>query len=92
LSGAALLWLASEGARLVAAATTVISRTPRHKLCIVSCAGGEHSKLWDRFMPMVESYARAEGCDLVRAMGRKGWARVLQGYAQPWIVLDKRII
>ena len=89
MSGMALLWLAWDGKKLIAAATTAINKTPRHKICIVTSAGGIHSKLWKEFMPMVEKYARDECCERVRAMGRKGWAKVLNGYEQPWIVLDK---
>jgi hypothetical protein len=91
LCGLALLWLATDDGKLIAAATTAINQTPRHKICLVTSAGGVHSTLWDQFMPMVESYAKAEGCELVRAAGRAGWARVLTGYRQPWIVLDKRL-
>lgn len=91
IAGTALLWLASEGPKIIAAATTIVNKTPRHKVCIVHSAGGLHSRLWDQFMPMVENYARKEGCSRVRVAGREGWARVLMGYAQPWIVLDKVI-
>jgi hypothetical protein len=91
MSAMALLWLACKGAKIIAAATTAIVKTPRHKICIVTCAGGRRSRLWDQFMPIVEKYAGDEGCALVRVMGRDGWARVLSGYEQPWIVLDKRI-
>jgi len=92
MSAMALLWLAWDGKKLIAAATTAINKTPRHKTCIVTSAGGIHSKLWDQFMPMVEKYAKDEGCERVRAVGRKGWAGVLSGYKQPWIVLDKVLV
>lgn len=89
LSGLSFLWIAWDGWKVVAAATTGLVTTPRHKICIVTSAGGINSMLWDQFMPMVEKYAKDEGCDLVRAMGRKGWAKMLSSYEQPWIVLDK---
>ncbi len=89
MSGMALLWLAWDGKKLIAAATTSLVKTPRYKMCIVTSAGGVGSKLWNEFMPMVERYARDEGCGRVRAMGRQGWAKVLTGYEQPWVVLDK---
>lgn len=91
LSGASFLWVAWDG-KIIAAATTVLLKTPRHKICLVTSAGGIGTKLWGQFMPMVEKYAVKEGCDLVRIVGRKGWVRVLRGYEQPWIVLEKRII
>lgn len=91
LSGLSFLWIAWDGSKITAAITTALIQTPRHKICIVTSAGGVDRGLWEQFMPKVESYAKAEGCDLVRAMGRKGWARVLTDYEQPWIVLDKRV-
>lgn len=90
-SGSALLWVAWDGWKVVAAATTTLLETPRHRLCLVTAAAGVHTKLWDQFMPMVERYARDEDCDTVRVAGRPGWARVLRGYRAPWVVLDKRI-
>lgn len=91
LSGVAFLWVAWDGWQIVAAVTTALDKTPRHKMCVVTSAGGVGARLADQFMPMIEQYARAEACDLVRVMGRKGWAKILNGYEQPWIVLDKRL-
>jgi hypothetical protein len=92
LSGISFLWVAWDGNKILAAATTVLVKTPRYKMCIVTSAGGVGSKLWNEFMPLVEQYARDEGCERVRAMGRQGWAKVLSGYEQPWIVLDKVLV
>lgn len=91
LSGLSFLWVAWDGNKIVAAITTGLVKTPRHKICIVTSAGGVNPRLADQFMPMIEKYAKDEGCDLVRAAGRRGWIKMLPDYEQPWIVLDKRL-
>ena len=37
-------------------------------------------KLWLHLLDGIEAFARAEGCDAMRIIGRKGWARVLKDY------------
>jgi hypothetical protein len=91
VSGLQLLWLAMDGFEIVACATTALSQTPSKKLCTIVVASGVNTKLWDSFMPMVERYARAEGCSNLRLSGRDGWKRVLKDFRQPWIVLDKEL-
>lgn len=90
LSGMALLWVAWSNRAIVAAAVTELLVMPRHKVCIVA-AGAGNGKAGPEFLRQVECYARAEGCQLVRVMGRRGWQRRLKDYRQPWIVLEKRI-
>lgn len=91
VSGAMLLWVAWSEGRIIAAVATELVRTPRHKLCVIACCGGEAISRWLHFIGLIEAYAKAEQCDVVRVMGRRGWERMLPGYAQPWIVLDKNL-
>lgn len=91
LAGLQLLWVGWNGAKFVAAATTSICHAPARKFCMITAGFSESEKLWDRFIPMVETYARSEGCMSLRIEGRKGWARVLKGFRQPWVVLDKEL-
>jgi hypothetical protein len=44
---------------------------------------------WLPLLEGIESYARASGCAAVRIMGRRGWARVLDGYRTKRIILEK---
>jgi hypothetical protein len=84
-----LLWIASNGAAIVAAATTELCLVPAGKICSITAAAGVNTRLWDQFMPMVERYARAEGCSSLRVSGRPGWKRVLRDFDEPWITLNK---
>ena len=44
---------------------------------------------WIRLLEGIENFARAEGCEATRIIGRKGWARVLTSYQTKRIVLEK---
>jgi hypothetical protein len=44
---------------------------------------------WIRLLEGIEDFARAEGCEATRIMGRRGWARVLTSYQTKRIVLEK---
>lgn len=92
IAGLQLIWIASDGAAIVAAALTALSVTPARKLCTITLAFGVNTRLWDTFMPMVEAYAKAEGCTALRIHGREGWKRVLKGFSEPWIVLNKELV
>jgi len=89
LSGAQLLWVAWDGFEPIGAVTSALYQTPRRKICSVVVGFGEAKDLPNLFFPLIEAYARAEGCSNLRLSGREGWARVLKDFRQPWIVLDK---
>ena len=85
----ALLWLAVVGeetdAAIEAAAATILHQIDSGigKVCIITvCGGGEHDERW---LPLIDQASRPtrsdEGCARVRIYGRKGWLRVLEGYA-----------
>ena len=44
---------------------------------------------WIGLLERIEEFARAEGCEATRIIGRKGWARVLTSYQTKRIVLEK---
>jgi hypothetical protein len=44
---------------------------------------------WLRLLEGIEDFARAEGCEATRIIGRRGWARVLTSYQTKRIVLEK---
>lgn len=86
-----LLWVAWADGRVIAAVTTELVCVPRGKLCVITCGGGEAMRRWLKFLRQIERYAKAEGCNSLRVMGRKGWEKMLPGYVQPFIVLDKAL-
>jgi hypothetical protein len=95
LAGQALLWLALSGTRddvkIDAVATTRLELTDAGKVCVITACEGKDMARWLPLIRGIEDYARAEGCRCVRIFGRKGWLRVLVGYRQTHVVIDKAL-
>jgi hypothetical protein len=91
LAGRSLLWIAWNGCAVEAAAATILINSEAGKVCIITVCGGSDMKRWLPFIGQIESYARREGCARVRIYGRKGWLRMLAGYAQKHIIMDKEL-
>jgi hypothetical protein len=90
LDGTSLLWIAWNDGGIEAAASTSLQQTDAGKVCVITaCAGAEMTR-WVPLIRDIEAYAQAEGCHCVRIFGRKGWARVLDGYKQTYAIIDKR--
>jgi hypothetical protein len=90
LSGRALLWVIS-GEKIECAGVTEIHRTQHSKVCFIRAFGGKHHKKWKHLLSGIEEFARAEDCDVVRWIGRKGWARILPEYRVAGVVMERRI-
>ena len=60
------------------------------KRCVLVALGGEHMSEWLQYLPLVEDWARDEGCQEVHIYGRIGWAR-LTGYDVHWTKLAKEL-
>lgn len=91
LSGLQVLWLAHGDNRIEAAAVTQLVSVDNRKICIIVACGGRKRDGWLHHIAGLEEYAKAEGCSVTRIIGRKGWERVLDGYALRSVVLDKAI-
>ncbi|WP_375413093.1 hypothetical protein [uncultured Bradyrhizobium sp.] len=88
LSGDQLLWLAISDHIEAAATTQLIKTTGKPVLVIVAVSGSQR----DRWLPLksrIESYAKAEGCSVVRSYARKGWERALKDYRVQSVILEK---
>ena len=91
LAGNALLWLAYEGTKVLAAAASKVWKSPKYKICSVLAVGGHDLSEWKDCLMAIEQYAKLEGCEFIRLSGREGWKRIFTDYEQPWIVLEKRL-
>ena len=89
--GAALLWLAWDGKRIVAAAATELACVNGEKLCTILACGGAGFARFGHLIGGLERYARAEGCVRIRICGRKGWVRVLPDYAIRRVIIEKNL-
>lgn len=95
LDGRALLWLAlseSQGEVVIdAVATTRLEATDAAKICVIVACEGRYRRRWLPLIEGIEAYARAERCSRVRIFGRKGWHRVLNGYAMTRVIIEKEM-
>jgi hypothetical protein len=89
LVGSSLLWIAWNGSAVEAAASTSLQQTEAGKVCIITACAGTGMRRWQSLIGGIEAYAEAEGCRCVRIFGRRGWARVLDGYEQTYAIIDK---
>lgn len=88
-SARALLWVAWRTPEIVAAVVTQIRATENGRVCYLGACGGKDSASWLHLMAAIEQYARDERCNKIRAVGRKGWLRVLPDFTSPMIVIEK---
>jgi len=91
LVGRSLLWVAWNGHAIEAAAATILINSEFGKVCIITVCGGSNMTHWLPLIRQIENYARCEGCRRVRIYGRKGWLRVLDGYGQKHVIMDKEL-
>ena len=91
MSGRAMLWIAQDGKCIHAVAVTSLALDQARKVCeIVACAGSGMRE-WIRFISGIEKYAKSEGCQSVRLIGRKGWQRMLKDYRPKHVILEKAL-
>lgn len=91
LAGHALLWIATDGTHIEAAAVTQLERTETRKLCTIVACGGSAMRDWLHLIGQIEEFARAESCDATRIIGRKGWTRMLTEYRATRVILEKAL-
>jgi len=91
VAGRSLLWVAWNGQAIESAAATILINSGSGKVCIITACGGSDMKRWLPLIGQIENYARREGCARIRIYGRKGWLRVLDGYEQKHVIMDKEL-
>jgi hypothetical protein len=90
--GTALLWLVSDGEEIFAALTTELHKLNERKVCFISTLGGRQHRQWVHLVSGIEDFARAEGCEAVLLMGRKGWLRAMPpSWRQRGIIMERAL-
>ncbi len=74
-----------------AAAAVILINSEIGKVCIIAVCGGGDIKRWLPLIDQIEAYAKHEGCVRVRINGRKGWLRVLEGYEERHVIMEKEL-
>lgn len=87
----ALLWLAVQDSDIRACAVTQLIETEWRRICEIAACGGKDMQQWLPLIAGLEKYARDEGCEAVRIMGRKGWQRMLKHYRPTQVILERAL-
>lgn len=87
-TGKAQLWDTDR-----AALVTEILRFPQAKACHVFLAGGDLAEI-ERIRPILEAWAKQQGCTRMSLAGRPGWTKTFlreAGYSPAWTVMHKEL-
>jgi len=88
-TGSHLLWLAIEGEKIEAMATTELAKIGERKICTIVACSGEEREHWLPLIAGLEKFAKDEGCASMRVYGRIGWKKVLKDYKMKHLILEK---
>ena len=93
-SRAMQLWLmrGGQGVAVRGALVTEIANYPRKKTAILRLFAADEGlrAAWRPLLAVVETWARAQGCDGIEVFGRPGWTRILD-YELTQVVLRKEL-
>ena len=90
-TGEYLLWLACEGREVLAAAVTSLEKANGVKFATIIICGGHSMERWVSLIGRLEAWARVEGARHISIWGRRGWLRVLDGYRDKAVILEKEL-
>ena len=74
-TGKMQLWCSMNEGEIEAALVTTIQNKGHLRWCLLLAAGGSNVDEWVQWLPIVEDWARKNGCDEMRIYGRHGWAK-----------------
>lgn len=86
------LWLAWRDG-IVALAVTEIVCHPLKRCCRIRICTGRDRQGWQRWLPVIEAWAKAQGCAAMELIARSGWSRLLEkeGYATTHLFCEKEL-
>lgn len=83
-----------EPNRVKAVAVTEVIICPSTKVCrIRACVGVDRSEWLGQALPVIEAWAKEQGCGIVEPVARVGWERDLKalGYRKNHLIMGKRV-
>ncbi len=83
------LWTSHDD-EIEAAVVTTIQTVRDVKGCLILTAGGTNAVEWLEWLPVMETWAKGEGCKEMRIFGRIGWARKI-GYDIKYTKMSKQL-
>jgi hypothetical protein len=89
INGGKQLWFVWANETCHGAGVTSLCETPQGRTCIIDGFGAKTGSQWLATLPVLEQWAKSQGCVCVRLYGRVGWAEKLKDYALKGVILDK---
>lgn len=85
------LWGVSDGKKILAAVVSEIVNYPRLKACRVLIGTGENYENWARYIQIVETWGKSQGCTLIELITRPGWKKPMKefGFKETHVHLEK---
>lgn len=84
------LWMAERGGEVVLVVVTEVWTAESGRICTIRIGSGTAGHEVLRSMcDEIEAWARSIGCVGMEICGRKGWSRVLDGFQQTGVILEK---
>lgn len=83
------LWIALDGNDIAAICCTEIINYPRKKYLRICIGTGKNRKQWQDLRYDLESFARANQCDGMESIARKGWLKIFTDYTQSHVFIEK---
>lgn len=90
LAGQWGLYAVEREAMATAICITQIVDFPRQRKFLVRYVAGDGDSMIEA-LPALEHVARAAGCQVIEAYGRKGWARKLPDWSGKYVILQKEL-
>jgi hypothetical protein len=89
-TGAKQLWMMSDEGYVTLVVVTEVFDTAGGQVCTmrIACGSAEKDQLRN-ICAEIEIWAREIGCVAVEIWGRKGWSRVLEGFKESGVILEK---
>jgi hypothetical protein len=93
LTRVAQCWVIIEDDKITGAGLTEILNYLQHKTLHIILFAGSNFEEQSKMFPVVEEFAKQQGCISIEQWGREGWAKVLPkyvpGFKQAYVVMRK---
>ena len=92
-NGLSQVWGLATPAGVRGVCVTRVHVTPRNRFCSIWVAQGSNV-FGDllRVYDAIETWAQSVGCTAMHIHGRRGWKRILPGYREVAVVLEKSLV
>ncbi len=87
--GTWVLWIVWDGDVRAIVGTEIYNDVSGMRCCMIRFATGREAKGWTHLLAEIEDYARANGCERLDMLARKGWAKHLPDYKITHVALEK---